>query len=110
MSLFQMLVKGWKRSNSWNTAADELAIRCVGQVRKRLGPDVEQMSRNESRGYIRARARSVVKRVVESTASQPATPAELAYQLNNRVLETTTRLVHHQVVNQPLRKPTRRVA
>jgi hypothetical protein len=110
MTLFQILMRSWKRTDSWSSAADELAVKCAGTVRNRLGQQVDHMSRNESRGYIRARARSVVKQAVQSAMSQRQTPAELVPQLNNRVLETTTQLVHQQVVNQPFRKPTRRVA
>lgn len=95
---------------------DELAMQIAAfsypTVRQRLSPDVEQMSRAEARGYVRARAAAAIRREVTRLLTvQPQVgrfdEAELILRATNQVVQ---RLTHELFYAQPMLRVGRQAA
>jgi hypothetical protein len=77
------------------------AERSLPAIRERLTIDTTAMCLAELRGYLRARAWSVVRQQTRKLLAERNLPADLADSLMSRTLDRTA----HTLVRQPIRQP-----
>jgi hypothetical protein len=70
MSLFQMVMAPWGKKIRLEDLAQQIAQSHWVKVWERLNDQVWQMSRNERKGYIRARGALVIQQAAEQTIRQ----------------------------------------
>jgi hypothetical protein len=70
MSLFQLVMSPWRKKIRLEELAQQLAQSHWIKVWEKLSDDVWHMSRNERKGYIRARGALLVQQAAEHTIRQ----------------------------------------
>jgi len=85
-----------------NALAREIALRCVCESKQHLHADTTVMSISELRGYVRARAASVVHACATAFIAKHRIPSAQANQLIAASLERTVHLVVREVLVRPI--------
>lgn len=107
MSLLELITNRWHREDQIADLAELLVRECAHATIDRLNPAVYHMTRYESRGYIRARALGIVKRVVAHAAPEQELSPDDMRKVQAMVLQATTRMVHQHVLSHPWRSLAR---
>jgi hypothetical protein len=82
--------------------ACHIAARCATAVMRQMRPDTAPMGAAELRGYVRARARSVVRTEVEPAVAHGRVSATEADDLIAAALERTVHLVIREIQTPPV--------
>jgi len=102
MSIFSVL-NPWRRRRELTALAEQLAKHCRHDVWQRIAHRAGELQESESRGYIRARAATVIRKAVREVIDDKLVFASDSDQL----IEMTTQAVVTQLSTQlAILKPT----
>jgi hypothetical protein len=104
-----------RNCDSMDALVREVAQRSAGVTRSRLHLDADQLTADELRGYVRARAIGPVRQLMHELAAAHKIPADQENQLVGRALERTVHLVVREmcrpiVATPPVHLPLRAAA
>jgi hypothetical protein len=111
MSLFQMITAPWRSKIRYEDLAAQIARSQWVKVWERLSDQVWHMSRNERRGYIRARGALQIQQAVEQVIRQRQLGRDALAKLYTLTMdEVVHHVVEHMANCLPQAKTLRRAA
>jgi hypothetical protein len=97
-----VLPRGSEFHQDCGAVVRELVERSVGPTRQRLNSGCERLDASELRGYVRARAASIIRTLVGALVLEGRLSPALADKVAARALELTAHRVVRDILNHPV--------